>query len=152
MFKDGRYWPFLIVALLSVSVIANVFLIIKATTDPSFAVERDYYAKAVTWDEHQQEQADSNALGWHAALKAERDRLELRLLDADGRPITDATVSVEAFHNARANMIITGEMVPQGGGLYAMAHDFERLGIWEYRLVVVRGDQRFVHTSQEEVR
>ena len=94
MFKDGRYWPFLIVALLSVSVIANVFLIIKATTDPSFAVERDYYAKAVTWDEHQQEQADSNALGWHAALKAERDRLELRLLDADGRPIVDEPVHV----------------------------------------------------------
>jgi nitrogen fixation protein FixH len=152
MFRDGRYWPFLIVALLSVSVVANVLLLIKATDDPAFAVERDYYAKAVRWDQHQQDQADSDALGWRAALKAAPERLEVRLLDRDGRPITDAVVKVEAFHNARANRIITGELSAEGGGLYALSHHFDRRGLWEYRLVAERSGERFVHTSQEEIR
>ena len=152
MFRDGRIWPFFIVFLLGISVVANVILVIKATTDPSFAVERDYYAKAVSWDEHQQRQADSDALGWRAALKATRARLEVRLLDREGVPISDAKVTVEAFHNARANHLVAGVLTPEGGGLYALADRFDRPGLWEYRLVVDRADQRFVQTSQQEVR
>lgn len=152
MFKDGRYWPFLIVGLLSISVGANVILILKATSDPAFAVEKDYYQKAVDFDATQKARAESARLGWRVALKAERDRLEVRLFDDAGVPISDATLAVEAFHNARANQIIAGELEPEGPGLYAMNRPFARPGIWEYRLTAVRGEQRYIETIQEEIR
>lgn len=152
MFKDGRYWPFLIVGFLAISVVANVILILKATSDPAFAVEKDYYQKAVDFDRIQAERAASDRLGWRVAVKAERQRLEVRLFDKSGMPISDAKLEVEAFHNARANRIIAGELSSEGAGLYAMNRPFGRPGIWEYRLVAVRGEERFIETIQEEVR
>lgn len=152
MFKDGRYWPFLIVGLLSLSVGANVILILKATNDPAFAVEKDYYQKAIDYDAIQAARAESARLGWRVALKAKRDRLEVRLFDKGGVPISDAAIEVEAFHNARANQIIKGKLEPEAPGLYAMNRPFARPGIWEYRLTAVRGEERFIETVQEEIR
>ena len=46
----------------SESVSANLFLLVRATGDPSFAVESDYYAKAVAWDAHQAQAARGDAI------------------------------------------------------------------------------------------
>lgn len=152
MLKDGRIWPFIIVALLSLSVGANIILLIKATTDPAFAVERDYYQKAVDFDEIQAAQGRSDALGWTVAVQADREVLKVHLVDQAGAPISDAQVAVEAFHNARAANIISGELTSKGEGLYAFSGPFSRPGIWEYRLVAARGDDRFTETVRRELR
>jgi len=151
MLKDGRIWPFIIVGLLSISVVANVILLIKATGDPAFAVERDYYQKAVDFDKSQAAQARSDALGWKIELTADREQVQVRLFDAEGHPIGDAEVKVEAFHNARAANIISADLQSEGAGLYAYSGAFSRPGIWEYRLVAKRGEQRFAETVRKEL-
>lgn len=151
MFKDGRWIIGMIVGLLGVSVVANVILIVKAHDDPSFAVEPDYYQKAVSWDERQAARAASEDLGWRVVVRATRDRLEVRLFDRTGYPINDADLEVEAFHNARASARITADLEPKGGGLYALNRSFNRPGIWEYRLTAHRGDEHFMETLQQEV-
>ena len=47
MMRKPWFWPAMIVGLLLLAVGANVGLMIVASSDPSFAVEEDYYDKAV---------------------------------------------------------------------------------------------------------
>lgn len=149
---SGRLWPFIIVGLLAVSVVANVILLAYATNDPAFAVEPDYYKKAVDWDDTQAAKAASAALGWRVVVEAGRDELKVHLFDKEGKPLSGANVQFEAFHNARANRVVKGTLEAEGPGLYAMNHDFGRPGIWEYRLVAARNGDTFLHTTQEEIR
>jgi len=151
MLKDGRWFPIMLVALLLVSVGANVYLIIRATSDPSFAVEPNYYQKAVDWDQIQEERSRSEALGWKVDVKAKHTELRVQLTDRRGEPIDGAVVEVEAFHNARAADRVRGVMLPRGEGVYVMEYPFERPGIWEYRLAAQQRDRRFTHVVQEEL-
>lgn len=149
--KSGEWFPYMLVGLLMISVGSNVYLFIRATNDPSFAVEPNYYDKAVRWDETQEVRAKSEALGWHAELRAEPSSLELILSDAFGRPVVGAEVEVVAFHNARANERIRAELVEQEEGRYLLVRAFPRPGLWEYRLAAVRDEDTFVHVTQQEL-
>jgi len=59
----GWYWPVGLAALLVVSAGANIALIVITSRDASFAVEPNYYAKALAWDETMAQQARNEALG-----------------------------------------------------------------------------------------
>ena len=48
--KRGWGWPVFLVGLLVAGVGVNLVLLVAATGDPSFAVERDYYRKGMEWD------------------------------------------------------------------------------------------------------
>ncbi len=149
--KDGAWFPYMLVALLSASVIANILLIIRANSDPSFAVEPNYYQKAVDWDQTQAELRASEQLGWNMTVEARRAELRVQLSDRYGRPIDGATVAVEAFHNARANERVNEHLVPIGGGVYVLEHSFDRRGIWEMRLAAAVNDKKFTHVVKEEI-
>ncbi|MGF1511674.1 MAG: FixH family protein [Myxococcota bacterium] len=150
--KNGAWFPYMLIGLLLVSVGANVYLIIRATNDPSFAVEPDYYAKAVDWDVQRAEQAASDRLGWNVDMEFTATELRVHLLDSAGIPVDGATVEVEVFHNARAQNRIAAVMRPDGPGEYVLNRPFEREGLWEVRLSAVRRDDRFVHVQREELR
>jgi nitrogen fixation protein FixH len=151
LIERGLWFPLMLVGLLLVSVGANIYLIVRATNDPSFAVEPDYYAKAVAWDELQAERARSEELGWAMSVAAGHDALEVELRDALGRPVDGAEVEVVAFHNARASERIEARLRPRGRGIYEVERSFPRPGLWEYRFTAVRGDDKFLHVTQEEL-
>jgi len=138
-------------AILMVSVGANIYLVIRANSDPSFAVEPDYYAKAVDWDDIQAQKAESEALGWSISVNAEPAQLRIRLTDRLGQPISAAMVEVEAFHNARAADRTRGVMIPRGDGVYILEAAFDRPGLWEYRITATTGDYTYRHVAREEV-
>ncbi|NJK89058.1 MAG: hypothetical protein HC923_06405 [Myxococcales bacterium] len=149
--KDGRWFPLMLAAILLTSVGANIYLIVRATNDPSFAVEPDYYQKAVNWDRAKAERSASDALGWQMELNADTTSLRISLRDRLGRPIDGAFVEVEAFHNARANERLRGKLLPVGRGEYVLDQRFERAGLWEFRVAASVDDQRYVHVAQEDV-
>ncbi len=151
MFKDGKWFPYLLVTILVASVGGNIYMVMIATDDPGFAVEENYYQQAVEWDRLQAERAASDALGWNVVVDARHEELRIQLTDRLGRPIEEADVDVEAFANARARHRIRGRMVEMGRGVYVLERSFERSGIWEYRLAAVRGEERFLHTTQQEL-
>ena len=99
-----------IVGVLAAVVIgANLILAYMAISDPSFAVEEDYYQKALKWDDKRAQDQRNTDLGWTiefdlAKRRAPDGTLELhaRLTDAGGDDIPDARITVETFHNARA--------------------------------------------------
>ena len=152
MFKNGLWFPYLLVAILVGSVAGNIYMVTTAANDPAFAIEPDYYQKAVDWDRLQAEKAASDALGWHVVVDARFDGLRIRLNDRWGRPVTAAVVDVEAFPNARAQYRVRGRMADRGEGVYVFERPFDRPGIWEYRLTAVRDGDRFLHTTKTELR
>ena len=156
MRSRGWYWPVGLAALLVASAGANIALLVITSRDASFAVEPNYYAKALAWDESMAQQARNEALGWSLGLRVDPMGVRrlmtvtVRLADRSGAPIEGAQVAVEAFHNARASRILSAALEPRGQG-YAAVMPLERPGLWEFRLRVTRGPEAFVATVTRDV-
>lgn len=155
--KRGWHWPALVVGLLAAGVGANVYLLARAVDDPSFAVEPDYYAKAVQWDAHQAQARENADLGWSAAvevgpadLATGRARVVATLTGRDGRKIESATVAVEAFHNARSGQRLDVKLVETDGHDYAADAPIVRPGLWEFRLTARRGSDTYTAVIDED--
>jgi len=156
--KRGRYVPWLLGGLMALVIGANLALVYLATSDPSFAVEQDYYRKAVEWDRKRAQDAHNAELGWTLELDVEGARgadgrvgIVARLNDASGRPIADADVRLEAFHNARAGEILRADLAHGSGAVYRTALPLRRPGLWEFRVVASRGADRFTRTAMKEL-
>jgi hypothetical protein len=145
-----RIWPTLVIVALAANVILIVTLARIAGNDPSFAVEPDYYAKAISWDSVQAQRGRDDVLGWRVlptltAVTAERSpSLTLELLDREGRPVTGAEISLEAMPVAFASHVIRATLAAQKTpGQYGGPVAVDRTGLWEFRVLVVRATDRF---------
>jgi len=155
--RSGRWWPFIIVGLLAGGAGANIGLMVVATRDRSFAVEPDYYQKALRWDETMAQEARNQALGWTATVAFERSarpgeaKVTALVDDRAGHPVEGARVAVETFHAARARHVVTGALAPEAAGRYSAVLALDRPGLWEVRLRVERGDETFTAKLLEEL-
>ncbi|MEM6532110.1 MAG: FixH family protein [Myxococcota bacterium] len=153
-FKNGGYWPFLIVGLLGGGVIMNLAMVMTAADDPGFAVEEDYYQKAVDWDKSREQVRKNRELGWTVKVDARFDGeqmvVEAQVNDRLGRGIADASVELQALHVARANHKITAPMDHNDGRFHTRI-DASRPGSWEFKFAVRRGDDLFVDTQRADV-
>lgn len=157
MSGSGRCWPVLILALLVGGAGANIALMVIATRDASFAVEPDYYEKAVHWDDVMRQETRNAALGWSVAVRFDpaptrgQVRVAARISDRDGAPVERATVQVTAFHSARASRVFTSTLAPESNGSYSAPLPLDRPGIWELRLRVQQGDRVFTRVLDQEL-
>jgi nitrogen fixation protein FixH len=157
MKSKGWYWPLVVVGLLAGGVGANVGLMLVAMGDASFAVEPDYYRKALDWDRTMAQEARNAELGWSVSTRLERGarpaeaRLVARLTDRAGAPLGGARVAVEAFPSARASQVVSATLDPQGNGVYAAGLPAGRPGLWELRIRVTRGADVFTRTVSQDL-
>ena len=155
MIKRSTWWPIGIVAILTLTVGANVWIYAVANADHGIAIEPDYYKKAVAWDSTMAQARENRTLGWRvtpvlAAFTA-RDGADLRvtLTDSAGAPISDATVKVYAFYNALAGVVSDTTLAQRAGG-YETRLPVHHGGVWELRFDVIRGRIHFTSTSRVE--
>lgn len=151
-------WPYLIGGALALHVAASLVVVYVATSNPSYAVEEDYYAKSMAWDATRAQARVNADLGWALAVSAnppsapgEQPVLEVRLSDAAGAPVDGAAVAVEAFHNARSHDIIRAPLEGAGNGLYRAALPMRRDGRWELRFTVDRGTEHFTFSETKHL-
>jgi nitrogen fixation protein FixH len=156
--KRHLLWPLLIVALLAGHVLAVLVMVYVATRDRSFAVEPDYYQKALHWDDVAAQQRENARLGWKPAIEVAgatdslgQRAVSCRLSDRAGKPLEGAIIDVIAFAHVRASQWLSGVMEPQGGGVYETTLRLQRKGLWEFRLVVRRGSDTLTYTEQRQV-
>jgi nitrogen fixation protein FixH len=149
--KRGAHWPFVLAGLLAAGVAANVYLLVRASTDPSFSVEPDYYAKAVAWDAHAEQLRKDADLGWKADLSTGAEGVVVRLSDRDGRPVAGARVDIEAFALARGNQVVRGSLIEAADHAYRAELPVRRPGLWEFRLTAVRDADTFTAVVQQDV-
>lgn len=157
--EPGSWWAYLPVALLVFLMSIVGSMVVISANDPGFAVERDYYDKAVAWDEQRAQLAANEALAWttewQIVLEPKHDPrravVRLRLHDREQAPILGAVVSIEGFHNARASDVRRLAVRELGGGTYATELDLARAGVWEFRLRVHHHGQVYTEVHRAEL-
>jgi nitrogen fixation protein FixH len=139
--------------LLGLGVLAYV-----AIDDPHFALEPNYYDKAVHWDRTQSEARASAALGLEVALTqplvlaADGSlELELRVTDRERVALSDAVVELEAFPNAYASRVERLTLNETSPGVYRARLDGRVTGLWELRFRVAKGDRHFYQSLRRDV-
>jgi hypothetical protein len=152
-------WPALIIGALVIHVVVSLATVVIATSNPSYAVEEDYYRKALAWDSRRAQERHNLELGWQldfevtpAPAAGINPQLVVRLADANGQPLDGARVAVAAFHNARADQIVRAELTATGGGAYACPLAMSRPGRWELRFDVDRGGEHFTRSVTRHLR
>ncbi len=155
--KPGMGWPIGIVAVLGATVIANLVVLRIANGDDAFAIEPDYYKRAVAFDSTLATAKRSAALKWSATAQflapteATQRTLSVTLTDAQGLPVQGATVTVAALANARANQLLTATLHESSPGRYQASLAAAFPGQWEVRIDAVRGVEHFVSTTRTEL-
>jgi hypothetical protein len=151
-------WPAFIAGALALQVLASLATIYLATSNPSYAVEDDYYQKALDWDARRAQENRNLELGWQlrfevepAARAGDEALLSVRLDDSAGAPVDGALITVEAFHNARADDILRATVDGRGKGRYTASMPITRQGLWEFRFVAQRGDDRFTQVESRHL-
>lgn len=157
MMRSGRAWPLAVGVLLAAGIAFNLGVVFVASRDPSFAVERDYYRKALAWDQTMAQERRNAELGWSLDVTIERTpeageaRVAARVTDREGRPVDGARFTVEALHNARARDVVTGALLADGPGRYRATLPLHRAGLWELRLRAERGTDVFTDLVTREL-
>jgi nitrogen fixation protein FixH len=136
-------WPVLLTLVLLGQAGGVIAMVVVSGRDASFAIEPDYYERALAWDETSRLKAASDALGWTAEpsiRSTARDRtLEIVLRDRLKRPLDGAIVQVELYHHARAADRRTVQLSHRGDGEYGASVAMPRPGLWQLRIRADRG-------------
>jgi hypothetical protein len=163
--RQGRMWPWMVGALLLLMILMAGVLVWLSMGDPSHVVEKDYYDKAVHWDQTRAEREASLALGWKVELQFRDVPAELAIDTGAGKPntlvvavLTDSTGSpldslqarLSAFFSGRAGRVLEADLQPVEGGL-GTALRLGPPGLWEFRLEATRGQDRFVWSGSREL-
>lgn len=155
--RFARFWPWVAPALLLGQLGVLGVTAYLAVADPTFAIEPDYYRKALDWDATAAKRRALAELGWRlqmdvSSLESPLHERAVRLLlhDRDGRPIAEAEVDGEAFHHARAGDRRAIRFQPEGGA-YCTTLPVRRAGLWEFRLRIQVGEQTVESTQLLDV-
>lgn len=141
--RTGSGWPLAIVAVLAMTVAANIALLWQANAAGSNDIEPDYYRRALAWDSTQAEHARSVALGWRAeagfAAAGAGSLLEVVLADSLGRSLPGASVTVVGRHNLDPLHPLTWRLAETAPGRHAAVVQLPHAGRWELRVAAHRG-------------
>lgn len=146
-----RLWPGMVFGLIGLNVAVVATTAWLAGHDPSFAVEPDYDARAVRWDDASRQRSADQSLGWQVVLDAEpiltdHDaviRLEARVADASGDALHPSQIQVVAFPSIRAAARQSIVMKPGADGLLHGSLDFTHPGAWRFDLSIIAGADTF---------
>ncbi len=150
LLRKDRIWPTAIATVLLGNVVLGLVLMRVAGSDEHFAVEPDYYRKAVAWDSTMVSAERSAALGWSLVTQitpvrpGSPSRFAVTVHDSLGAAVTGASVRVDAFPVAYAAEVQHAPLSfdPEGEE-YATTLDLSRSGLWEMRVAVGRGSEQF---------
>jgi nitrogen fixation protein FixH len=154
--KPGMGWPIGIVAILASSMGANLVMMRIAGNDPSFAVEPDYYKKAVNHDSTMAQARANLALGWRASATITADArgipvLRVRLVDSTGTALLGVQVNAQAMYVARANEVDSLWLPAVANGEYAAPLTRRHQGQWEVRVLALKDAHRFTAVLRVDV-
>ncbi len=134
-------WALMPIGLLTSSVLGVGWMAAVAVRDPNFALEHDYYQKALHWDQTQTQAADNQRLAFQFSAPTKillnqhgLGTFEVRINDRNGRPVAGARVVADAFANAYSDDITQLTLSERAPGVYAAAVKAGHPGLWEFRV------------------
>lgn len=152
----ARVWCLVPVGLLACMLAGLGTMATIAIRDPGFALERDYYKKAVRYDQEMLQAKENARLAWSAEVEVgaasagQRTPIAVRLGDRFGL-LSGANVRVEALRNATAARVLSGSLSEASDGVYRTELPLEHGGLWELRFTFERGRDRVTTVVRRDV-
>ncbi|HEV8247643.1 MAG TPA: FixH family protein [Polyangiaceae bacterium] len=151
-----NHWAYVPIGMIAAMLLGLGSLARIAVNDPGFAVEKDYYKKALSWDGEMAQQADNQRLGWQTELDVDAfsplgSSVTIRIRDGKGEPVRGAAVQVEAFPNARASELLHARFEALRDGNYRAQMPLDRSGLWEFRVSAQSGDDHATAIVRRDV-
>ena len=157
--KAGAIWAWVPLGLLLCMFFGIGTLAYIAIDDPNFALEPDYYAKALRWDQAQAQERESDSLGYQLSVRQPllvatdgRVLLQLNLKDRNAVAISGASLEVTAFPNAFAGKVEQLTLREIAPGVYEGQISHGVSGLWELRCTVSVGSARYARALRSDVR
>ena len=157
MMKSPYFWFTLVGLIVCVDFAAFGYLIARSSNDPTFAVEENYYEKAMDWDSHMAQERRNAELGWIVEARVDdsvgnEGVLTITVTDRDSDPIGGARVQIEAFANIRASEKHEMSGVTDERGVCAVRVADVIGGLWEARVKVMTDSEHvFTHIARFEM-
>lgn len=154
-FSRFHRWPTAIVAVLAIQIAFGIWMARVAGSDPHFAIEPDYYRRAVNWDSTMAQSRRDRALGWRAVASVQRMDaraaiVRLTLTDSAGVVITPDSLAVEVLPVAHAGRVQSPALTRVGDG-YEGELAAADAGLWDVSVRAVRGSDRFTARLRTEL-
>jgi nitrogen fixation protein FixH len=152
--KPGIGWPIGIACILGATIVGNLMVMRIAGNDPAFAVEPDYYRKAVQYDSTMAQERRNLALGWQVRSTlspisaTDSAELQVVLTNANAEPLRGAQVQIMARFNARANDTLTATLQETRPGRYRTLLPVQHAGEWEVRVDARLGDAHWLDAQR----
>lgn len=153
---SGKLWAYVPALLLGCMLVGLGSMAYVAIHDPHFALEPNYYDKAVHWDQGLAEERASRDLG----LVLELEKLQIaptgnapilvKLSSSGGQELT-GQLTLEAFPNAFAGQIQRITLHETAPGIYTGALTKPLPGLWELRFVLTQAGQRLRETVRRDI-
>lgn len=150
--QRGRYIPWLFVAGFAVVIAANVTMMTFAIDSFSGLETRDSFRRGVGYNDVLAVQDRQNALGWQVDLEfvsageagdGARGRLLLSLADAEGQPLSGATVEARFVRPTHAGVDFDLPLPGIADGRYGAEVAVPLKGVWDVRLTISRDGQPY---------
>ena len=148
--QKRHVWPAIVIGLLAIDTGVGIYLMHVANSDPTVAVEPDYYARAVRWDSTEAQARRNNALGWTITTElgplgdGRAAAFGLSLRDRSGVPVEGARIEIKASAVSSADNVIRGVLTDSASaGSYATTLPMARAGLWQLQLTAIRGNDRY---------
>ncbi len=157
-FDRGLHWPLGLVCLFLVSASFVLTTAILGAGKGSKAVEPDYYARSLDWDNEKERLQAADRLGWDIKLTASPtiDPLGTRTItvtirDKEGNPINDSLVELVCFSQSNAHEPLEIVLPFTAQGQYqSPLKAMHTAGMWEFRISIRHaGEQALMVTSIE---
>lgn len=154
--NGGSIWAWVPALLLGSMLTGLCTLAYVAMDDPHFALEPNYYDKAVHWDRAREQARQTDALGLQLSLAPLRlspsgsIELELHVADRAGHALNAAEVSVQAFPNAYARRNQSVVLTPSAAGVYRGTLATGTVGLWELRFSIQHATGQSITTLRRD--
>ena len=152
-------WLAFILSFFLIQAVIWTVAISVTATDQSHAVVAGYDEKALLWDEEKARIVASEKLGWTSEIVVDPASdirgfrtVTIKLNDANESPVTGATVSLTAFHRARAaqpQQVTLSEFEP---GKYAGQVQVRKTGLWQFSGTASAGDDTFLIDERQQIK
>lgn len=146
-------WPGMVIVFILSNIAVCAVTITVSIRAGDRGVEPEYYQKAVQWDQAVAAKEASDKLGWRIEFGTAPmvgQPVRVRVVDIAGHEIEGATISLEAFHHAKASKRYRVTLTRDAG---ADSRDFapDRPGLWEFRWKVAAPAGHFEHAQEVDV-
>ena len=150
------FYPGLVIAILSMSFIANGYLLYSAQSDGGPQIIDDYYDKAVSWEESQKIQKTSDAMQWGVKVVMgehvdKNRRVHLTIQDQRGTPVEKLQGLVKLHHPAIKALASEAELQEVAPGRYEVLLPINRKGLWDFIVDAKVGEQHLIKKTRLEV-